>query len=81
MTQVLSATLGAIGEGVAIEGMETVLSWALLNPHPQRLQLQRSLVMDEAACEQTSPPSLGVCNHRQRALAGETVREVVGQVK
>lgn len=37
--QALAATLKAIGEGVAIEGTEIVLSWALLSPHPWRLLL------------------------------------------
>lgn len=37
--------------------------------------------MNDAACEPVSHPSLGLCKHRQKALAGETVQEVVGQVK
>lgn len=37
--------------------------------------------MNDAACEQVSHPSLGLCKHRQKALAGETVQEAVGQVK
>lgn len=42
-------------------GNDTGLGWAQCLPWT--LQLQRSLMTGQAACEQVSPLSLGVCQH------------------